>query len=102
MLFDCAQINLNHASTALTQLMNKIMDTYTFAFLTEPYTAYNRICSIPHNFSVFPQDALSVRPRAGLLIPAVFPAVEVGHLSNEDCSVVVINQDTNPILLASI
>ena len=102
MLFECVQLNMNKAVNALTQLTNKLMDTKTIAFITEPYTAYNRICSIPYNFSVFPQNALNVRPRAGILIPTSLPAVEVGHLSNEDCSVIILNQDTNPLLLASI
>ena len=102
MLFDCIQLNMNKAVNALTQLTNKLMDTKTIAFITEPYTAYNRICSIPFNFSVFPQNSLSVRPRAGIIVPSGLPAVEVGHLSNEDCSVLIINQDTNPILVSSI
>ena len=102
MLFNCIQINMNRAVNALTQLTNKLMDTDTIAFITEPYTAYNRICSIPFNFSVFPLGSLSVRPRAGIVIPSGFPAVEVGHLSHEDCSVLILNQDTNPILVASI
>ena len=102
MLFNCVQINMNKAFNALTQLTSNLLDSRTIAFLTEPYTAYDRICSIPHNFSVFPQNSLSARPRAGLVIPADFPAAEVGHLSHEDCSVVILNQDTNPILLASI
>ena len=102
MLFDCVQLNMNRSSTALTQLTNNLLTVHSIAFLTEPYTAYNRICSIPYNFSVFPQTSLSVRPRAGIVVPSSFPAVEVGHLSNADCSVVILNQDTNPILLASI
>ena len=102
MLVNCVQINMNKATTALAQLTNKILDTQTIAFLTEPYTAYNRICSMPYNFSVFPQTSLSVRQRAGILIPSSLPAAEVGHLSNADCSVVVLNLDTNPILLASV
>ena len=102
MFYDCVQINMNRAFNALTQLTNKLLDTNTIAFITEPYTAYNRICSIPFNFSVFPQNSLSVRPRAGIVVPSALPAVEVGHLSNEDCSVLILNQDTNPILVASI
>ena len=56
MLFNCVQINMNKAVNALTQLTNKLLDTETIAFITEPYTAYNRICSIPFNFNVFPQN----------------------------------------------
>ena len=102
MLYDCVQVNMNKAVNALTQLTNNLLNVNTIAFVTEPYTAYNRICSIPFNFSVFPQNSLSARPRAGIIVPSAFPAVEVGHLCNEDCSVLILNQDTNPILLASV
>ena len=102
MLFECVQLNMNRAFNALTQLTNDILKPNTICFLTEPYTAYNKICSIPRNFSVFPQTSLSVRPRAGIIVPSSLPAVEVGHLSGPDCSVVILNQDTNPILMASI
>ena len=102
MLFNCVQINMNKAFNALTQLTNKLLSTETIAFITEPYTAYDRICSIPFNFSVFPQNSLSSCPRAGIIVPSAFPAAEVGHLCNADCSVVILNQDTNPILVASI
>ena len=102
MIYGCVQVNMNKAHAALAHLTTYLDNSNLIALITEPVTAYNRICTIPAGYKSFPSSTLSVRPRAGIWIPSSLSALRVDHLSNEDCSVIIINQNSNPILIASI
>ena len=102
MIFGCVQINMNKAHAALAHMTSYLSSSNLIALITEPVTAYNKICTIPAGYKSFPSSTLSVRPRAGIWIPSSLSALRVDHLSNEDCSVIIVNQNSNPLLLASI
>ena len=77
----CIQINMHNAMLSSVQLSQHLGAENTIVFITEPYTAYNKIVSLPLGYNVFPQTPLDPSPRAGLAIPAHLPVVFLPQLS---------------------
>ena len=83
------QINLRK-SFAATNLFAATLPVNTIGLLTEPYHYRNKICKLGYNFDLFPENTLGAPPRAAILIPKLFHAVFLPHLSRPDVTTVFI------------
>ena len=97
----CIQINMHNAMLASVQLSQHLGAEPTIAFITEPYTAYNKIVSLPLGYNIFPQTPLDPAPRAGLAIPSYLPVVFLSHLSCRDSAVALVTIGTTKYVLVS-
>ena len=97
----CVQINMHNAFLASVSLSQQLGSEPTIAFITEPYTAYDKIVSLPLGYNVFPQEPLSPPPRAGLAIPAHLPVSFLPDLSTRDSASVLVTIGDRKFLLVS-
>lgn len=100
--FPCIQVNLNKSNLASSLLVNDLLGGDSIAFLTEPYTAYNKVVSMPRGYLTIPSFPILEGPRAALIIPRILQPIALEHLGNRDCSVALLQQNGLKFLVASI
>ena len=96
------QLNMHRAVAASTILNNKVNLNPSICFLTEPCTAFNKVCHVPPNHSCVPSTTLSERPRTAIYIPRTIQFIHLEQLSNKDCTVVVLDTARGKLILASV
>lgn len=98
----CIQVNMNKAKAASTVLTELLIKADYIAFLSEPYTAFGKVVSMPKGYKV-----LHAKPnvgqvvRAALIIPLILDAIFLEQLSSVDCAVAMVKHDGRSIILAS-
>ena len=97
-----SQVNLRKSSLATGLFSHELSSSPMIGFVTEPYTAFNKIVGKPLEYNVFPELALDAVPRAALYIPRNVKTVGMPQLSNPDCQVAIIFLDICTVLVASI
>ena len=101
MEFPCVQLNMNKASTATSVLTELLKQNDYVAFLSEPYTAFGKVCSMPKGYEVFHAAAGLGVVRAALVLPRLLSPIFLEHLSTRDCAVAMVRHDERNILLVS-
>ena len=96
------QLNMHRALIASTQLNHEIATEPKVCFITEPYTAFNKIANTPANHIHLPTTTLASRPRAAILLPRHTPHIFLEQLSNPDATVALLTTAKGKILIASI
>ena len=102
MEFPCVQVNLNKASAATSVLSELLKQNDYIAFLSEPYTAFGKVCSMPKGYEVFHASPGLGIVRAALVLPKVLSPIFLEHLSTPDCAVGMVRHDERNILLVSV
>ena len=101
MEFPCLQVNMNKAFLATAVLTEQLKRKDYIAFLTEPYTAFGKVCSMPKGYEVFHASAGVGVVRAALVIAKILMPIFLIHLSTPDCAVAMVRHDERNILLVS-
>ena len=96
------QLNMHRAVAASTILNNTLNVKPAICMITEPCTAFNKVCYTPPNHCCIPNTPLTERPRAAIYIPRNMTHVYLEHLSSRDCAVTLLDTARGKILLASI
>ena len=89
------QINMNKASTATSVLSELLKQNDYIAFLSEPYTAFGKVCSMPKGYEICHVSGAIVC--AALVIPKILSPIFLEHLSTGD----MVKHDDRNILLVS-
>ena len=102
MEFPCVQLNMNKASAATSVLTEVLKRKDYIAFLSEPYTAFGKVCSMPRGYEVYHALAQGGVVRAALVIARILMPIFLIHLSTRDCAVAMIKHDDRSILVVSV
>lgn len=97
-----SQINLRKSSLATGLFSHELSSSPSIGFVTEPYTAFNKIVGKPAEYNVFPELALDTVPRTALYIPRIVQCIGMPQLSNADCQVALLLLEIGTTLIASI
>ena len=97
----CVQLNMHNASLAAVQLSQRLGEDHALAFISEPYTAFGKIVTLPLGYTIFPQVPMDPAPRAGLVIPNHLPAVFLPQFSNRDSAAALITIGLHKYLVLS-
>ena len=97
------QLNMHKASAASAEINKRaIAEKLDIFLLTEPYSVKNKVVTLPKNYQLFPVSPQEHTPRAAILVRNHFTVVHLDHLSNSDCTVVLIKQDQLSYMVASV
>ena len=95
------QLNMNKASAATSVLTELLVQNDYIALLSEPYTAFGKVCSMPKGYEVFHVLSNGRVVRAALVLPKILSPIFLEHLSTPDCAVALVRHDDRDILIAS-
>ena len=96
------QLNMHRATAASVLLQQQLQSVPAICMLTEPCTAFKKVAQVPKGYVCLPGTTRPERPRTAILIPRNLPHVFIEQLSNQDCTVALLQAERGKVILASI
>ena len=96
------QLNMHKAAAASAELNIALNDSLQIALVTEPYTAHNKVVSIPQGYKAFPSTPLETTPRAAVIFPNHLTITALTNLSTADCATVLLRANNAGLILCSL
>ena len=96
------QLNMHKAATASAELNHSLGEVLQVALLTEPYTAHNKVVSIPQGYRAYPSTPLEQPPRAAIVYPSHLVVTALTNLSTPDCAVALLKANRVGYVICSL